>query len=96
MFYAAVLMKQESMFFGKGDFVRILDLLEQKYSDQYKDVANKLKMIKSGKIIDLSGTKQTLNSMADLYKEKDHKDYAIYSDKGLSFIRNSVNYKKVF
>ena len=52
-------------------------------------------MIKSGKIVDLSG-KQTINSMADLYQEKVHKDYAIYSDKGLSFIRNSVNYKKVF
>ena len=46
--YAAVMMRENKTFFGKGDFQNIIDILKTKKSSQYKDVGNKLALIKTG------------------------------------------------
>ena len=48
--YAAAMMKQNGIFFGKGDFQNIIDVLKSKQSAKYKDMGNKLCLIKTGAI----------------------------------------------
>jgi hypothetical protein len=44
--YAALVMKHEGMYLGRGDGTRILDLLLQSPSSDYKDILNKVALIK--------------------------------------------------
>jgi len=42
VFVAVAMMKKEKMFFGKGDFKKVLVLLTKQKSEQFKDVSNKI------------------------------------------------------
>ena len=46
LFYATAMMKHESVFFGKGDFQNILEVLKTQKSNKYRDIGNKLMVIK--------------------------------------------------
>jgi hypothetical protein len=46
--YAAVIMKNNKMFFGKGDFSNILNVLKLIRSDGFRDIGNKLLLVKEG------------------------------------------------
>jgi hypothetical protein len=48
VFYAAHIMHNNEVFFGKGDVKRILDILKTTKSDKFKDIANKLAMLRQG------------------------------------------------
>jgi len=47
-FYAAAIMKQNELFFGRGDFKKMVLLLAAQKREGFKDIANKLAMIKTG------------------------------------------------
>jgi len=47
-YYAAAIMKHNNFSVGRGDFRKILSLLGTKNEPNYKDIGNKLKMIKNG------------------------------------------------
>ena len=42
------MMKMEGLYFGKGDFHKILDKLQICTSDKFFDIGNKLALLKSG------------------------------------------------
>lgn len=48
MFYAAAIMAQNPMLFGEGEFLKVMKILEVKKSTEFKDIANKLVLIKTG------------------------------------------------
>ena len=48
--YAACLMRGEGVFFGKGDFQKLVDLLKLSKNKNFKDIANKLAMVKTGRL----------------------------------------------
>ena len=48
VFHAALLMKTNQIYFGKGDFKSILDILKTEKSESFKDIARKLAMLKDG------------------------------------------------
>lgn len=48
MFYAAALMIQNKLFCGKGDLKKFVDILGKRRSSEYKDIANKLVLLKTG------------------------------------------------
>ena len=48
--YAAVMMRENGIFFGRGDFQNIIGLLKDKKTATYKDIANKLALIKTGRL----------------------------------------------
>lgn len=50
-FYAYVLMQEHKMSFGKGDFQKIIDVLKMGYDAEYRDVGNKLLLLRDGRII---------------------------------------------
>jgi len=43
-------MISEKMFYGKGDFQKIIQLLIKGYNPNFKDIANKLALVKYGTI----------------------------------------------
>ena len=49
--YAALIMKHEGMYIGRGDGTRILDLLFLSPSTEYKDILNKIALIKFGALL---------------------------------------------
>jgi len=98
--YAACMMKQNGIFFGKGDFQNILDLLKAKKSNQYKDIGNKLALIKTGRLYK-KGILPDLNDAdgAGIPNEvvAGEADFVnIYQDAKRTFITHAVNYKHVF
>ena len=48
MFYAAAIMLQNHMLIGRGDFLKVIKTLQVKNSAEFKDIANKLVLIKTG------------------------------------------------
>jgi len=50
-FYAYALMQEHKMSFGKGDFQKIIDVLKMGYDAEYRDVGNKLLLLRNGRIL---------------------------------------------
>jgi len=50
--YAAAMMREKELYYGQGDFLVIIKMLstQNPYSESYRDVPNKLFMIKHGHI----------------------------------------------
>jgi hypothetical protein len=44
-------MQEHKMSFGKGDFQNIINVLKTGYDSEYLDVANKLLLVKNGKLM---------------------------------------------
>jgi hypothetical protein len=47
VYYAAAMMLESPLYFGAGDFSRILQVLEKEKSAKFKDIGNKLVLIKT-------------------------------------------------
>jgi hypothetical protein len=102
VFYAAHIMNNNEVFFGKGDVKRILDILKTRKSDKFKDIGNKLAMLRQGYLYhqgiqtdindpDITGVKDiTASEVSDAHKVQ------IFSDKNLHYIKQPINYKVVF
>lgn len=98
--YAACMMRQDGLCFGKGDFQKIVDLLKVKKSSQYLDIGNKLALIKTGRLYK-KGILPDLNDggSAGIPDEvvADEADFLnIYRDEKRTCIAHAVNYKHVF
>ena len=48
--YAACMMKSNPIFFGRGDYQRVLDLLKHARRHTYRDIGNKLILLKQGRL----------------------------------------------
>ena len=98
--YAAVMMRENGIFFGRGDFQNIIGLLKDKKTDTYKDIANKLALIKTGRLFK-KGVLPDLNDAESTgipdEVQADEADFVnIYADNKRTIITHAVNYKHVF
>ena len=97
------MMKHESVFFGRGDFQKLLEALKTQKSNQYRDIGNKLMVIKQGCVYQ-KGIQNDINDPESegmiMFKEGDvgaAEQLAIYSDaKGRKYFKHPINYKHVF
>ena len=48
VYYAAAILVKNPMIYGAGDFLRVMKILEVKKSKEFKDIARKLVLIKTG------------------------------------------------
>ena len=98
--YAACMMKANNIFFGKGDFQNIIDVLKTKSSPQYKDIGNKLALVKTGCLYkkgvlpDLNDAESAGIPTKVIANESDF--FSIYADKKREVINHAINYKHVF
>ena len=100
VFYAALLMKTNQIYFGKGDFKRILEILKNEKSDSFKDIARKLAMLKDGYLYQ-SGIQVDLNleegmKTIDPSQIPESDKLCVFSDKNHTYIKQPINYKVVF
>ena len=98
--YAACMMKANNIFFGKGDFQNIIDVLKTKKSGQYKDIGNKLALVKTGRLYK-NGILPDLNDpeshgIPNEVAANEADFFSIYADKKREIKVHAVNYKHVF
>lgn len=88
MFYAAALMQKSSIYYGAGDFRKCIELIETSSNPDFKDVANKLVLFKSGHLyhksmqVDVNDANE--NEGIKLYKGEtveESKRTAVFTDK---------------
>lgn len=96
------------MFFGRGDFQRILSVLKRPAGSAcgYKDIARKLALLKQGYLLPNGKQKgvncETFDGILDQQKLEYLKGfgedniYKVYADKRRDYIKNAINYKWVF
>lgn len=105
-YYAAAMMKGNNMFYGNGDFKKCMKILMTKKSADFKDVGNKLVMLKTGHLYHTSKQVSVDDPDSDNEGIKDYKGVdmgedhrtAIYSDKAFDKTpeNRAVNLKTVF
>lgn len=106
-FTAAHIMKNNQVFTGRGDFTKILDILTKELSDDFKDIGNKLVLIKTGYLYrkgiqpDINAVKSDgIISHDSQFKTVPGEDdrIALFSDKRAKgdFWKHDINYKRVF
>lgn len=94
------------MIFGKGDFLKVIKVLQVKKSSEFKDIANKLVLIKTGHLY-RKGTQIDVNSTdpnnigIQLFKNENYfqeNRLPLFGDKKFDLTKEnrSVNYKHVF
>ncbi len=99
--YAAAMMKENSVLFGAGDFQNIIDILKLKNSPQYKDIGNKLALVKTGRFYK-KGILPDINDPEGegIPAQVDHPNQAdffdVYKDKGRATHKHNINGKHVF
>ena len=110
VFYAAHIMNNNEVFFGKGDVKAILDILKVKKAEKFgfKDIGNKLAMLRQGYLyhksiqpdvnadIDESGPGAPVVNAIVASELSDAHKVQIFSDKNLHYIKQPINYKVVF
>ena len=101
--YAAAMMRQEAVFFGRGDFQNILEVLKTQKSPAYKDIGNKLAVIKQaclykkGIQADINDPESGGREMHEAGAVNAADQLAIYSDaKNRKYFKHPINYKHVF
>lgn len=106
-FTAAIMMKENDIFFGRGDFTKVLDILSQELSDDFKDVGNKLALIKTGYLyrkgiqpdINQSNSDGIIAHDSQFKKMPGDDDrMPLFSDKKntADTWKHAINYKRVF
>lgn len=107
MFYAAAMMKQNEMFFGKGDFTNTIGVLQTTRSPSFKKIGNKLVLLKTGHLY-RKGAQININNENDenpgikMYKDKPemgiNQRLPLYNDKKFDATpeNRAVNYKRAF
>ena len=110
-FMAAVIMKKNEFFFGRGDFQNAIDLLTKGKNLSYKDIANKLVMLKTGFFwakgiqadINQEDTDEFKNPGILIFrgqKFEEKQRVKLYSDKSrklkVDTNHTAINYKHVF
>eukprot|EP00356_Strombidium_inclinatum_P011571 CAMPEP_0170484894 /NCGR_PEP_ID=MMETSP0208-20121228/4261_1 /TAXON_ID=197538 /ORGANISM="Strombidium inclinatum, Strain S3" /LENGTH=439 /DNA_ID=CAMNT_0010758357 /DNA_START=16 /DNA_END=1335 /DNA_ORIENTATION=- len=99
-FYAALMMKHENMFFGRGDFQKILNLLQTRKSAEFKDIANKLVLVKRGYLAkkemcqDLNAEEEKVEAVE--YQVPETAKFVVYNDKNRIFTDMAIKSKHVF
>lgn len=71
VFYAAVMMQKNQMFFGKGDFQKFLNVLKKKPLGEYKDIGRKLALVKQGFLYHANSQKGVNCETFDGIKQKE-------------------------
>ena len=105
MFYAAALMTQNKLYYGNGDFKQCIEMLQQENNPDFKDVANKLVLLKTGHLyqkglqVDVDDTRE--NAGIKLYKDWTDElgqRCSLYSDKVFDKTpeNNAITKKHVF
>ena len=101
------MIKENDVFFGRGDFTKMLDILSQELSDDFKDIGNKLTLITTGYLyrkgiqpdINLENSKGIVAHDSQFKKMPGEDDrLALFSDKRTTpdTWKHSINYKRVF
>ena len=98
--YAACLMRGEGVFFGKGDFQKLVDLLKLSKNKNYKDIGSKLAMVKTGRLFK-KGILPDLNDansqgITDNIQCQEIDYVNVYQDSKRTYQEHSVNSKNVF
>lgn len=57
VFYTAVMMEKNQMFFGKGDFQKVINALKKNQSPEFKDIGRKLALLKQGFLLNAKAQK---------------------------------------
>ena len=100
-------MQENDIFFGRGDFTKVLDVLSKELSDDFKDIGSKLALIKTGYLyrkgiqpdIDAVGSKGIISHDSQFEKVPGDEDrMALFSDKKTTpdTWKHAINYKRVF
>ena len=74
MFVASAMMKQNKMFYGRGDFAKAIKALGTAHDPSFKDIGNKLVILKTGFLYHI-------DEIADINEEDDNKGIRIIKEK---------------
>lgn len=108
MFVAAAMMRQNKMFYGRGDFKKAVMTLGEEANPAFKDVGSKLAMLKTGYLFHKKGMIDLNDENAEngiqMIKEKQAADIPemaalpVFADKNAykRVFDHGINYKQVF